>query len=115
VLFRSNSVVSIGPIHPSAESMTHAALYECSPAVQAVVHVHSKEMWETNAWKAPTTDPRVRYGTPEMAAEFKLLYDESAWFRERGFAVMGGHEDGLISVGQTLHDAAERILLNRNT
>jgi len=107
---KKNTVLSIGPIYPSSESMTHAALYDCSSAVQAVVHVHSQELWETCAGKVPTTNPQVRYGTPEMAVEFKALYEDSAWFRERGFAVMGGHTDGLISVGRTLREASERIL-----
>jgi len=106
----ANSVFSMGPIHPSSESMTHAALYDCGPAVQAVVHVHSQAMWEACAWKVPTTDPRVRYGTPEMAKEFRTLYEDSAWFRDQGFAVMGGHTDGIVSVGPTLRNAAERIL-----
>jgi len=107
---KENSIISVGPIRPSSESMTHAALYDCSPAVQAVVHVHSQRMWETCIWKVPTTGPDICYGTPEMARELKALYENSAWFRESGFAVMGGHKDGMISVGQTLHDAAERIL-----
>jgi hypothetical protein len=59
--------------------------------------------------RLPTTAPEVPYGTPEMANEFRRLYRDSG-FRKTRLAVMGGHEDGIVSVGATLEAAAEQVL-----
>ena len=57
----------------------------------------------------PTTDADVAYGTPDMAREFARLYAECGFDRRR-IAVMGGHEEGLISFGPNLQSAAELML-----
>jgi L-ribulose-5-phosphate 4-epimerase len=106
---RSNVVRCSGPIQASSEAMTHAAIYALGDAIGAVVHVHSAELWRRNLGKLPTTDPDVAYGTPEMARELDRLY-RLAGFREAGVAVLAGHDEGLISFGTTLEEAAERIL-----
>ena len=38
--FNANSIHCSGPIKASAESLTHAMIYECSPETKAVIHVH---------------------------------------------------------------------------
>ena len=104
-----NEVSCSGPIQASSEAMTHAAIYELDPSIAAIVHVHSKPLWDQHLNRLPTTNPDVAYGTPEMAMEFRRLYAESA-FGSQGIAVMGGHEEGLIGIGKSLEQASARIL-----
>jgi len=105
----ANRVVCHGPIAASSESMTHAAIYAVGRELQAVVHVHSHRLWTALRDELPTTDEAVAYGTPAMAAEFLRLYRETD-FRHRRVAVMGGHQDGLISTGETIAESVLRIL-----
>ncbi len=106
---RSNIVRCSGPVQASSEAMTHAAIYALGGAIGAVVHVHSKELWQRNLGKLPTTDPDVAYGTPDMASELDRLYRMEG-FKDAGVAVLAGHEEGLISIGRTLEQAAQRVL-----
>jgi ribulose-5-phosphate 4-epimerase/fuculose-1-phosphate aldolase len=104
-----NSVNCTGPVQASSEAMTHAAIYELDPGIGGIVHVHSKLLWREYLDKLPTTDPAVAYGTPDMAREFTRLYAEGG-FKESGLAVMAGHDEGLISFGASLEEAATRML-----
>jgi L-ribulose-5-phosphate 4-epimerase len=104
-----NRVSCRGPIEASSESMTHAVLYEIDAAIGAVVHIHSRELWESLGGKIPTTDAEVAYGTPEMAGEFRRLYRQTS-FPIGGIAVMGGHDSGLIGIGETVEQACRRLL-----
>lgn len=105
----ANTVWSEGPVEASSEAMTHAAIYALSAAIRAVVHVHSRALWERYRNVLPTTDAEVAYGTPAMAAEFGRLWSERR-FRNDGLAVMAGHEEGIVSIGTSLREAAERVL-----
>jgi ribulose-5-phosphate 4-epimerase/fuculose-1-phosphate aldolase len=104
-----NEVFCSGPVQASSEAMTHAAIYELDPSIAAIVHVHSKALWHEHLNRLPTTSPDVAYGTPEMAKEFRRLYADSTFGRQ-GIAVMGGHEEGLIGIGESLEQAATKIL-----
>lgn len=106
---RGNVVRCSGPIQASSEAMTHASIYALGDAIGAVVHAHSAKLWERYTGELPTTDPEIAYGTPDMAQEIDRLY-RMAGFRESGVAVLAGHEDGLISFGTTLEEAALRML-----
>jgi L-ribulose-5-phosphate 4-epimerase len=106
---KRNQVSCSGAVQASSESMTHAALYQTDSTIAAVVHVHSKRMWQLLRDRIPTTDNAVAYGTPEMAKEFARLWHESD-LPTTGIAVMGGHEEGLVSIGETMATAATRIL-----
>ncbi len=105
----SNTVTCTGPVQASSEAMTHAAIYAIDPGIGAIVHVHSRALWQRYIDKLPTTRADVAYGTPEMAREFGRLHLETD-FDTQGVAVMAGHEEGLISFGATLEDAAKRML-----
>jgi ribulose-5-phosphate 4-epimerase/fuculose-1-phosphate aldolase len=108
-----NVVWCVGPVRASSEALTHAALYRLSDEINAVVHVHDAELWAHYRELLPTTDATVKYGTPDMAAEFERLWSRSTLrdsFRERGLAIMGGHEEGIVSIGRDLAEAAQRIL-----
>ncbi len=104
-----NFVSCRGAIQASSESMTHAVLYRTDRSIAAVVHVHNSRLWRLLRGRIPTTDDTVAYGTPEMAMEFARLWQESD-LPTSGVAVMGGHEEGLISIGTTMTEAATRIL-----
>ena len=106
---RANVVRCSGPIQASSEAMTHGAIYALGDAIGAVVHTHSRELWEANLGELPTTDPDIAYGTPDMAMELDRLY-RMGGFKEAGIAVLAGHEDGLISFGTTLEEGALRML-----
>jgi hypothetical protein len=106
----NNLVCSEGASEASSESMTHAILYEMDPGIRAVVHIHHESLWLGLKGRAPTTDVKVGYGTPEMAGEFARLVHETD-FLQTGIAVMAGHEGGLISTGNSVREAAERLLM----
>lgn len=106
---RGNIVRCSGPVQASSEAMTHAVIYALGDAIGAVVHVHSAELWQRSLGKLPTTDPDVAYGTPAMARELDRLY-RAGGFKEAGVAVLAGHDEGLISFGTTLEEAANRVL-----
>jgi hypothetical protein len=105
----ANRVSCIGPVKASSEAMTHAAIYALDESIAAVVHVHSKELWDRYLGELPTTDSGVAYGTPEMAREFARLYAECG-FDRAGIAIMAGHEEGIVSFGHSLEAAAKRVL-----
>jgi hypothetical protein len=104
-----NRVACLGSAEASSESLTHAAIYELDPKINAVVHVHSRRLWEQLRDRVATTKGNVAYGTPQMAREFMRLYRDTD-FANSGIAVMAGHEEGIVSIGRTLEQAAMRIL-----
>ncbi len=104
-----NRLVCRGPIAASSESLTHAMLYRLSESINAVVHVHSKEMWNRLLNVVPTTGADVPYGTPEMAAEIERLWHESN-LQTGKILAMAGHEDGIIAFGENLDVAGEGIM-----
>ena len=105
----SNLVCCVGPVQASSEAMTHAAIYQLDQHIGAIVHVHSLLLWEKYKDELPTTRSEIAYGTPEMALEFRRLYRDTT-FRSDRIAVMAGHEEGIISVGVSLEQAAKRVL-----
>jgi ribulose-5-phosphate 4-epimerase/fuculose-1-phosphate aldolase len=105
-----NRVVAHGPIRPSSESLTHGAVYALDPAIRAVLHAHSPEIWQAApSLGIPITDPQVPYGTPAMAAEVARLFATTDVAQRHIFS-MGGHEDGIIAFGTTAEEAAEVLL-----
>ncbi len=105
-----NRVTATGQTPPSSESLTHGWIYQLCPGAQFVFHVHSPEIWR-NAEKRglPITGPFAAYGTPEMAEEvYKILLKNPC--RSWGILAMGGHEDGIVSFGETADKAGGLIL-----
>ncbi|MEK6843911.1 MAG: class II aldolase/adducin family protein [Nanoarchaeota archaeon] len=92
----------------SSESMTHGMVYDLSDDARFVFHVHSPEIWlYRGELKIPSTDKKVEYGTPEMAEEVKRIYPE---FMNKNIFAMDGHEDGIVSFGETAIKAGFVIL-----
>ncbi|MEI6277026.1 MAG: class II aldolase/adducin family protein [Prolixibacteraceae bacterium] len=104
-----NAIWCRGMIRASAESMSHAAIYAANSDVGAVVHIHNRQLWEKYLDELPTTDPNVAYGTPDMAFEIDRIMTLPATLLKKIF-VMGGHEEGLVSFGKTVEEAALIIL-----
>jgi len=107
----TNTVTCMGPVKASSESLTHALIYECSAATNAVIHIHSLDLWNRLLHHAPTSSENISYGTPEMANEIKRLFAETALGKEK-IIVMGGHREGIISFGRDLEEAGS-ILIDR--
>jgi ribulose-5-phosphate 4-epimerase/fuculose-1-phosphate aldolase len=106
----ANRVVAQGPVKPSSESLTHGILYDLDSRIQAVLHVHSTDIWQAaGAMGIPVTDASVTYGTPAMATEVERLFRETDVFSQRIFS-MGGHEDGIVAFGQTVKEAGDTLL-----
>jgi L-ribulose-5-phosphate 4-epimerase len=100
-----NRVLAHGPIKPSSESLTHAAVYVLDAGAGGVIHAHSPHIWgQANALGIPMTSAAAPYGTPEMAEEIARLFAETN-ARQLGILVMGGHEDGVLTFGPTVTGA----------
>jgi L-ribulose-5-phosphate 4-epimerase len=107
--FAMNEIHCTGKIKASAESLTHAAVYEARPETMAVIHIHNLELWEKYAGVLPTTPITIEYGTPEIALAVKsLCLQESLTNNE--VIIMGGHKEGIIAYGNNLDDAGNKIL-----
>ena len=104
-----NALWCKGQINASAESMSHAAIYEAAPDSQAVVHIHNRQLWEKYKGVLPTTSEEIEYGTPAMAAEIRRMV-ATPELAEGRILVMGGHEEGIISFGNTVGEAARVVL-----
>lgn len=107
--FIENSLECFGRINASAESLSHAAIYESLPKTGAVIHVHHKGMWNKYVNELPTTSPDVLYGTPEMAMEIMNVAGNLKQNQD-SFLIMGGHEEGIIVWGKNLDDAGKQIM-----
>lgn len=106
----ANRVTSRGEVPPSSESLTHAALYDCSPAIRCVLHAHSPALWRNaRALGLPVTDAGAANGTTAMALEMPRLFREGV-FASLKIAAMGGHEDGVMVFGADASEAGETLV-----
>lgn len=103
-----NTLLSSGPVQPSSESLTHAAVYETIPGCHAVFHIHHLALWETLLAKLPSTAKDIEYGTPAMAREMARLLKDPV-LKTQGILGMGGHREGVISFGKDPDDAGSAI------
>jgi hypothetical protein len=101
----ANALASAGLTPPSSEALTHAALYDVAPAIRFVFHAHCPEIWRSAARLGiPATRPNASNGTVGMAREVQRLWRESA-LASLGILAMGGHEDGVLTLGATADTA----------
>lgn len=107
--FKLNSVSCLGLTKASAESLTHAAVYEALPEVGAVVHIHSLLLWQKLMNKFPTTSETIEYGTPEMALAVKELAIHTNSHFEK-IIIMGGHREGILAFAGSMEDATSVII-----
>ena len=105
-----NHIIAQGPIKPSSEALTHGAIYALSPEIQAVIHVHSPEIWSLrDRLLMPVTPMDIPYGTPGMAQAVQQLW-QSGQLKSAPVLAMGGHEDGIISFGRNMAEAGMAML-----
>ena len=104
-----NTISCIGMTKASAESLTHAAIYESLPEVGAVVHVHCLWLWEKLLNRHPTTSSEIEYGTPEMAYSVGRLASGRKSSEEK-IIIMGGHREGILAFGCDLTETTDQII-----
>jgi L-ribulose-5-phosphate 4-epimerase len=107
--FDSNWLRCEGGIQASSESMTHAAIYESEPLVNAIIHIHDLKLWKRLLYNVPTTSPGIEYGTPEMAYEVSRLFRDTD-VRHQGIIAMAGHEEGIFTFGCNLEKTFQRLM-----
>jgi L-ribulose-5-phosphate 4-epimerase len=104
-----NAVQCIGPLKASSESLTHAAIYSADPDTNAVIHVHSFELWSELIYKVPTTNPAMDYGTIGLAKDIARLFSESDVFEKR-IIVMAGDRAGILTFGHDIDEAVNVLM-----
>ena len=107
---RKNRIESCGLSKPSSESLTHACIYDLDNTIQAVIHVHSPEIWKNTAALAlPHISADIPYGTAEMAIAVEQLF-QSGDLQQTSLFTMLGHEDGVVSFGRNMQEAAWELI-----
>ena len=103
------AIQSVGLKKPSSETLTHAAIYACSPSINWIFHVHSPSLWNNYvSLGIPSTPEGIQYGTIDMACAAQSLLGTSP---EQGVLfAMGGHTDGMISCAGTAQKTGELLL-----
>jgi len=103
---KENRIHSCGLCQPSSESMTHASIYAQASEIQAIIHVHSPEIWHnTTALHLPHTAADIPYGTVAMANAVEQLF-QSGRLKQSALFSMLGHEDGVMAFGRNMEAAA---------
>lgn len=102
--FERNWLGCEGRVMASAESLTHAAVYEMDADARAVLHGHDPALWQRLIEQGFATGAEVPYGTPEMAREVQRLFRETD-ARERKVFAMAGHRDGVVAFGENFQQA----------
>jgi ribulose-5-phosphate 4-epimerase/fuculose-1-phosphate aldolase len=97
---------------PSAESLTHAVIYELAAEVRVVVHGHDANLWRTLLERGSATGVDIPYGTPAMAREVQRLFRETDVGVTKIFA-MAGHCDGIVAFGQSFRETLNTLVMLR--
>jgi L-ribulose-5-phosphate 4-epimerase len=94
-----NYLQAEGPLPPSSEALTHAAIYLAAPSVRCVAHGHCPEIWRNaKTLGLACVAEEIAYGTPAMARAVSAITETNPG---QGVIVMLGHQDGLLTYGQT--------------
>ncbi|HNY52451.1 MAG TPA: class II aldolase/adducin family protein [Bacteroidales bacterium] len=104
-----NAVQCTGPLKASSESLTHAAIYLADQGANAVVHVHSIDLWNELIYKVPTTNPSMEYGTTGLARDIFRLFSESDVIEKR-IIVMAGDREGILTFGHDMDEAVNVLM-----
>lgn len=103
-----NAVVASGMVKASSESMTHGALYRADGRIGAVIHIHSRSLFDAlRSDGAPQTPATAAFGTPALARAIAVLVKDSS--APSGFFVTAGHDEGVVAYGTTVGEALEII------
>lgn len=105
-----NRIQSCGPMQPSSESLTHAAIYQANRDIRYVFHCHSPEIWlSATRLGIPLTPAELAYGTAELAATVTALVP-SQQAGCSGIFAMAGHEDGVVAFAATAAVAGNTLV-----
>lgn len=97
----------MGPVEASSEALTHAAIYAHNKNIQAIFHIHSKDIWQGMIDdQYDFTCKSIPYGTVEMAHATERCVAQ----KDYGTFCMHGHEDGVVAYGRSLEEAGKLIL-----
>lgn len=103
-----NTVHSLGPLPASSETMSHASVYQNSPHVNYVLHIHNIVLFnflkERNALSSPED---IAYGTPKMAAEIGKIVRQHP---TEATIVMRGHEEGILLYGISIAHLQSQLI-----
>jgi ribulose-5-phosphate 4-epimerase/fuculose-1-phosphate aldolase len=99
---------SSGAAKPSSEALTHGTIYNLSPDIQAVIHIHSLKLWDFMLANSYTKTANVPYGSREMIQAVQSIYENSDPLTKPAF-VMHGHREGIITFGKNLIEAEKRL------
>lgn len=106
-----NTIRSHGPSQPSSEALTHAGIYALAAEAKAVIHVHCPEVWRhTRTLDLPYTGADIAYGSIEMTEAVEQLFS-SGQLKNAPIFSMLGHEDGIVTFGDSLAAAAQTLLI----
>jgi ribulose-5-phosphate 4-epimerase/fuculose-1-phosphate aldolase len=97
-------IKSTGAIKPSSEALTHGTIYNLSADIKAVIHIHSKKLWDFMLDNEYLKTKNVPYGSKQMIHEVKRVYKEINALKNPKL-VMAGHEEGVITFGRSLKEA----------
>lgn len=93
-----NRVQSRGPLPASSESMTHGAIYAAKRAVNCVMHVHCRPLFDDMLRRDGLATPAdIPYGTPAMALSVARLV--AAQPALPVVFAMAGHAEGIVAYG----------------
>lgn len=105
-----NSIVSSGPSRPSSEALTHAGVYLHDKRAEAVIHVHSPDIWRNSKiLSLPCTGADIAYGSVEMVEAVAQLF-ASGQLNTLPLFSMLGHEDGVVAFGESITSAAITLI-----
>jgi L-ribulose-5-phosphate 4-epimerase len=101
--FSENMVGFEGPGTPSAETLTHAAIYEAIRTAGAILHIHNRPIWDGLMARGDATANAAEYGTAAMAHSVTEFLKRPECLTN--VFAMSGHEEGVLAFGQNLAEA----------
>jgi L-ribulose-5-phosphate 4-epimerase len=101
--FSENIVRFEGPGTPSAETLTHAAIYEATRTAGAVLHIHDRPLWDWLIARGDATADAAEYGTTAMAQAVGEFLRRPECLTN--VFAMSGHEAGVLACGRDLAKA----------
>jgi L-fuculose-phosphate aldolase len=92
----------MGPNLPSSETFMHSMIYQCKPALKAIIHVHDPETLDRATMELEATEEEVPYGTLALA---RMACD--TFLKADNIIVLKNH--GYVAVGKDLNAAADLV------
>lgn len=103
-----NTVHSLGPLPASSETMSHASVYQNSPQVNYVLHIHNIVLFNfLKGRNALSTPEDTAYGTPKMAEEIGAIVRQNP---TEATIVMRGHEEGILIYGVNIAHLQSQLI-----